>query len=195
MSDVKTPIPQKKEAARRITDAELSLLKNTFAERQDIFILMRKVFFQVKLSASEQKLLKPVFSSQPVLDIVRKIFLPEIWFEAPIGQQVDLWMTIEIKDKSIDELAAHIEARKGIIEFLVAGLYRLQNFSNENLNDSIVNFFVKGKDDKEVFVNLLTRNSFINHVEQQLNQINFLSGMKTETVEETKTRLAMNSNK
>ena len=109
----------KQKGEMRITDAELSLLKNTFAD------------------------------NDALLKILRKIFFPEITAEAPIGQNLDLWMTLNVDNMSPED----------------------------------------------ALINLKARNTVIGHVEQCLMQIKLLSGMKDETVEETKERLKKNSNK
>lgn len=109
----------KQKGEMRITDAELSLLKNTFAD------------------------------NDALLKILRKIFFPEITAEAPIGQNLDLWMTLNVDNMSPED----------------------------------------------ALINLKARNTVIGHVEQCLLQIKLLSGMKDETVEQTKERLKKNSNK
>ena len=103
----------------RITDAELAIIKSLFAE------------------------------NEPALKLMRKIFLPELDPNAPIGQNIDLWMTVKIED--MDKEAA--------------------------------------------LVNLKARNTLISHVEQQLMQLKVLAGLKKESVEETKERLAKDSSK
>lgn len=103
----------------RITNDELGLLKNTFAE------------------------------NDVLLKLMRKIFLPEIDLNAPIGSQVDLWMTIKIEDQTPDQ----------------------------------------------ALINLKARNQLITHLEMCLNQIKILAGMKDETPEQTKARLAKDSSK
>lgn len=69
----------------RITDEELAILKATFAEKED------------------------------VLKLMRKIFLPEVDMNAPIGSQIDLWMTIPIEDKTPEEAIMNLKARNQLI--------------------------------------------------------------------------------
>ncbi len=72
----------------RINDAELDMLKRHFADNDEL------------------------------LRIMRKIFLPEIDPNAPVGQVIDLWMTVDIKDKTPDEAYAHLVARNLLISHL-----------------------------------------------------------------------------
>lgn len=110
---------EKAKGEMRITDAELGLLKMTFAENDQLLKLMRK------------------------------IFLPELDMDAPIGSQVDLWMTLKIEDL----------------------------------------------EPEQALINLKARNQVITHLEMCLNQIKVLAGAKDETPEQTKDRLAKDSNK
>jgi hypothetical protein len=103
----------------RINDAELSIIKNTFAGNIELLKLMRK------------------------------IFLPEISAKAPLGGQIDLWMAVK----------------------------------------------VDGVSPEEALINLKARNTLISHVETCLQMLNVLAGQKTETVEQTKTRLKKDSSK
>lgn len=109
----------KQKSEMRISDIELSLLKNTFSE------------------------------NDALLKVLRKIFFPEITAEAPIGQNIDLWMSLDIN----------------------------------------------GMSPEEAMINLKARNSLIGHIENCLLQIKILSGMKDESVEETKDRIKKNSSK
>ena len=70
----------------RITDAELQIIKSTFSQ------------------------------NDPLLKLMRKIFLPEIYPTAPLGQNIDLWMTIPINDISNDEALINLKARNSLIQ-------------------------------------------------------------------------------
>lgn len=103
----------------RISDMDLSMIKNTFADKDEL------------------------------LKVMRKIFLPEITSDAPIGQNIDLWMTMKVDDMSAEE----------------------------------------------ALINIKARNSLIQHVEMCLSQLKVLAGMKKESVDQTKERLAKDSSK
>ncbi len=103
----------------RITDADLSIIKNTFAENDEL------------------------------LKVLRKVFLPEITEDTPLGQVIDLWMTVKIEDLTPEQ----------------------------------------------ALINIKARNTLITHIEQQLLQLKFLAGMKSETVDQTKERLSKDSSK
>lgn len=80
----------------RITDAEMSLIKNTFAGNEDL------------------------------LKLLRKIFLPEYDAKAPLGQVVDLWMTLDVSQKTPEEAYALILARNQLIKHVEQQLIQLR---------------------------------------------------------------------
>lgn len=105
---------------------------------------------EMRITDDELATIKSMFADNlPGLKILRKIFLPEINANAPLGQNLDLWMTMKVEDQ----------------------------------------------DPEAIITNLKARNTLISHVEQCLMQLNVLAGQKTETVDDTKARLAANSTK
>jgi hypothetical protein len=105
---------------------------------------------EMRITDEELATIKSMFADNlPGLKILRKIFLPEINANAPLGQNLDLWMTMKVEDQ----------------------------------------------DPEAIITNLKARNTLISHVEQCLMQLNVLAGQKTETVDDTKARLAANSTK
>jgi len=80
----------------RITDADLSMLKNTFADNDEL------------------------------LKLLRKIFLPEITASAPIGQNLDLWMTLKLEDMSPEQAMVKILARNTVISHIESCLGQIK---------------------------------------------------------------------
>jgi len=101
----------------RITDAELKTIKHTFADNDHL------------------------------LKVLRKVFLPEIDPNAPIGQTIDLWMTLKTDDASPDQLVINLKARNLLITHIEQQLMQLK--------------FLAGKKDETVeeTKNRLSKNS------------------------------------
>jgi len=184
---------------RRITDAELSLIKNTFADNDDVLKAVRKVMLQMPLDAVDLAVLIPFKGNTELLALVRKMFLPTLDSKAPITQVVDLWMTLKVDDKSPEEAMPFIIARSQLIEYINQQLNELAEVGNERPVAKLdFNSFTPSdltQDAQVIYANLLVRNTMISHTEQQLNQLRFLAGQKEETLEETKKRLTENSSK
>lgn len=79
----------------RINDDELRLIKNTFAENDDL------------------------------LKLLRKCFLPEIMPKAPLGQNIDLWMTLDIQKQTAEEAIINLKARNSLIQHVETTLQML----------------------------------------------------------------------
>lgn len=94
-------IEEKKEPGRqmRFTDAELSILKNTFKGNEDL------------------------------LKLLRKVFLPELDPDAPLGNQVDLWMTVKIDDIPTDQAIINLKARNSLIHHIEQQLLQIRILS------------------------------------------------------------------
>lgn len=177
----------------RISDTEFEMLKSTFAERDELLKTIRNLFFGLSVTDDEKKQIKDLFGTNKVLrKLMRKQFLPEIQPDLPIGQAIDLWMTIDIKDKDSLQIRHIVEAREKLNGMIEKSLNLLEDPNETPVDLSAWNRvpWVEGLD-----TSLIARNQFISHIDQQLNTIKILAGMKTETVEETKKRLLQDSSK
>ncbi len=57
---------------------------------------------------------------------MRKIFLPEINPEAPLGQNIDLWMTIPMQNLTNEEKISNLIARNNLIQHIESQLLQLR---------------------------------------------------------------------
>lgn len=189
---------QKTEVKRqtmRFNDAELSLIKNTFAENYDLLMAMRKVFLQMPLDIIDKDILS-VFRSKELLAVVRKAWLPELDAHAPLHQLIDLLMTVEIREKTPQEAYPQIVARKLVIKYLEQQFAVLESLDTVGITLVLDSFTdIQGKTPDEVFTQFTARNTIIGHTEMQLDQLRVLAGTKDETVEQTQKRLQQNSSK
>ena len=180
----------------RFSVEEMGLIKNTFADNEDLFKAVRKVFLQVPLDEVDKQSLKAHVSGKAdVLAIIRKNYLPEIDSDAPIHQVIDLWMTLDLKDKTPEQAWPHIVARETLINYLEQQLQVLETLEDKGevrLDDMRG---AEGKTPERAYIDLVLRNTLISHNEQMLNQLNTLAGTKTETPEETQERLKKDSSK
>lgn len=179
----------------RFTDEELSVFKNTFAENSDALSAIRKLFLQMPLDPIDQQVIESARKSKELLHVIRKTFLPTLDPKAPPHQLVDLWLTLDIKEKMYEVAYPHMLARQTLLDYLEQQLkfietgVEVREITMEKLAD------IKGKDAQTAYCDMLARNTVIGHTEQQIAQIDLLAGMKKETVAETKLRLWKNSNK
>jgi len=71
---------------------------------------------QMRITPEERELIKRTFSgNETLLKLLRKIFLPELDPTAPIGQMIDLWMTVHTQELSAEEALINLKARNTLI--------------------------------------------------------------------------------
>lgn len=190
---------EKKKQVFRFNDAELSLIKNSFAESDELLFAIRKVFLQMPLSDVDKSLLATFKGNKELLAVLRKTFNPQIEPDAPLHQLIDLWMSVDLKERPIHELAPVFEGRKLLIELLEQQLNSLESVIKGKEVEEEIKFtdLVKlaGKETEVFYSHIIARNTLISHVEAQLSQINILAGKKDDSVEQTKEKLLKNSNK
>ncbi len=183
---------EQKKQQMRISDAELEILKSTFADRDELLKTIRNLFFGLEMAVEEKKQIRDTFSGEQIRTVMRKQFLPEIQRDIPIGQCIDLWMTIDIKNVDEDEKLRIIQARAILIDLIEKALKLLENPDGEVVN---LNSWMNEPKENWFTSHFIARNTFTSHIDQQLMVIKTLAGLKTETVEETKSRLMKDSNK
>lgn len=171
----------------RLSDAEQELLKATFAEADDLLLTVRNVFFGLPLTDEEKKQIRAIFSSAPLMRLMRKQFLPEFQPDIPLGQNIDLWQLADLKGKDEFQITQELRATANKIDFIEKGLARLNDPELENISLS------PPVDSDHLW--LAGRILYVNHVDRQLQTIKILAGMKTETIEQTRERLLKDSSK
>lgn len=191
---------QPKKQTMRYSDAELSVMKNSFAENDAFFLAVRKLLLQFPLTKTDADIIKGVLVGKPAtFAILSKTFNPKLDTDAPFTQMIDLWMTFEIKDKVAEQVMPTIYARDIVINYLDQQLIALSCVGTDTKPETTIDFdslsVIKGKDDTQVFIDLIARNTLISHIEQQCNQLLLLAGRTEETPEQTRDRLAKDSNK
>jgi len=187
---------EKKKQTMRYSDAELSLIKNTFAENEDLLKALRKVFLQIPLDELDKSaIIGNIHGKTEVLKVLRKCYLPTIEADAPVQQIIDLWMTIDIKDKTPEGAWPFIIARENLINYLEQQLLFLETLDDTGEIRFSEMVGTRGKDEDSAFIALVTRNLIIGHSEQQIQQLNILAGQKSESVEDTLERLKKDSSR
>jgi hypothetical protein len=180
----------KKNQVIRYSDEELNLLKNTFAESDELLNVIRKVMLQMVLTDQEKELVK-LFKGD-LMDLLTKFFIPELSDSVPFNQNIDLWLSINIADKTPEEALRLIKSRKIVIEYLKNQLAILNGLAVGYIPlDELLNI----GEAEQTYINFLARDTIISHTEQVLLQIKLLAGNKNETPEETLKRLQTNSSK
>lgn len=74
---------------------------------------------QMRFTESELSIIKATFKgNEDLLRLMRKVFLPEIDPTAPLGQMIDLWMTVKIDDVLPEQAIINIKARNQLVQHI-----------------------------------------------------------------------------
>lgn len=188
---------RQKDQKMRFSDSELLMFKTLFAENEDLLFTIRKAMLQFELSDAEKKSLKDVMTEQ-VHALLKKTFSPDLDPDAPIFQLTDmkLGLAADMKSKGVEEMWPFIQAKEVQIAYFDQQIAFLKDFETPIkivLADMAKD--LSSKTPEQAFIDIHNRNYILSYVDSNLQQVIFLAGQKTETVEETKTRLAKNSSK
>lgn len=170
-------------AAARITEPEKQRLQTVFGEDEAIYKALRDCFFGFELDDNQKQELLRCY---PVLDLLRRIFIPEVRKDIAIGQNYDLWQTQDIKNSNPDSYEYFYEAKKKILEMLEQSLNRVENPALEGVSLEV-------NDDSFTFI--IARNGYINYIDQQIRFIIQFVNMDSLTDEERLKMIQLNSNK
>lgn len=85
----------------RFTDADLAKIKGLFAEDDEAIM------------------------------VLRKIFMPELTPDAPLGQQIDLWLAMDIDSMSPEQAVLAVKARNMMIRHVEQCILNLINLAGD----------------------------------------------------------------
>jgi len=81
---------------------------------------------EMRITDTELGEIKKLYAENPTaLKLLRKIFLPEVSPVSPIGQNMDLWMTLKIEDLTPEQALINIKARNTVIQHVEQCLLQL----------------------------------------------------------------------
>lgn len=170
----------------RITKAEENLLKTVFANRDDLVLTVRNLFFGFDLTDSEKKTITTTFKGTSLRTLMRKIFIPELQKDIPVGQNYDLWQTQDVKEATEATFPLIVQTKTRLLEMLERSLKRLEDIDSDSVN-------LEPQQDLSL---MIARNAYINYVDEQLErQIVMLANRKEESPEERAERIKKDSSR
>jgi hypothetical protein len=177
------------------TDDQLSLIKNTFAENDELLYAIRNVLLQFPLSEGQTKLVKSL--KPEVIEILRIRMLPELGPKFPLGQLPSLLSTLteDMKTHDVELMAPKMEAKVKEIAYLEQQFQKLANLDTEEMLRLKDMGHLMGKSPYQQFVDIAAYLFLVGYIDPSLNMIRVIAGTKQETVEETKKRMHRDSSK
>lgn len=178
------------------TEAELSLIKNTFSDNDELLYAIRNVLLQFPLSDGQKATLS-VGLNENVIGVLRKRIIPELAPVYPLGQLPSILTTLtqELKAKDANEMAPQFIAKQLEIEYLEQQFQKLEGKDNEEVIKLKDLGTIIGKTPDEQYVEMTAYLFLLGYIDPMLGMIKNLAGAKDETPEEQKKRLTRDSSK
>jgi len=102
---------------------------------------------QMRFSEEEVDILRNTFRGNArLLKLLRKVFLPELDPDAPIGQMVDLWFVMNPSELTPEDAYVNIKARNNLIAHVEQQLMQLEFLANIADEDPVAKAERKAKD-------------------------------------------------
>lgn len=177
----------------RYSDDELAVIKSTFAENEALVLAIRKALMGQDMTKEEKSHVDTVFSSDEVAAVIEKTIAPRLDPDAPMFQQADLYIGMQLDFSSPERVAAELEVRKILADYMYDMMEVVKNPIAKRKSDVTVESLTPSESTAQAGINLMARNSIISHIDFQLNQLLILAGQRDETVEATKKRLQKDS--
>ena len=96
---------------------------------------------QMRITPTEMTILQNAFKgNEELVRLMRKLFLPELDPYVPIGQNIDLWMTVKVDDMTPEQAVINLKARNSLISHLdqvLNSIKTLAETANETPEEAI----------------------------------------------------------
>lgn len=178
------------------SDVELELIKNTFAENDELLYAIRNVLLQFELSDAQKQMIKSQVTPE-VYTILRKRILPTPDGSFPLTQLPSIWTTItsDIKTRSVEDMGYLLEAKVTEVSYLEQQFGVLKDLDAPQPIKLADMAKVIGQNKEQSYVGMTAYLFLLGYVDPSLNFIKSIAGEKVETLEEQKKRLDRDSNK
>ena len=104
---------------------------------------------EMRITEKERELLRATFGDNlPLLKLLRKVFLPEIQADAPLGQNIDLWMSVRVEEMDFQQQIINLKARNILIQHIETQLQALNALSQPEPTESEINEIAKKNSSK-----------------------------------------------
>ena len=156
-----------------VNEGEIDLIKSTFEGNDHLLKSIRALMLNLEVSDEDKAVIKKTFSNERLVAIFEKKFYPTLDPLAEIGTASDVWLGVEtmIFGQPGSTIEQAIGYKQKALELTRQGLDLLKN------PDGVaVNVTYNGMEEDYLGIELLARNQYIRHIENQLMFIKMISG-------------------
>lgn len=167
-----------KETRISTNDQEIALIKSIFKDNEQLLKHMRSLFLGIPLTDVEKGMIALELKGEEIQKVLQRRFLPTIEKDAPIGQISDVWLGVEtmIFGAQRDTIEQAVLYKEKALKMTAHALSLLNNLDGEPVD---ISYNADVSDSLQI--NLLARNQFLRHVEQQLLFLKIISEQEDES--------------
>lgn len=178
------------------SEAELSLIKNTFTDNDALLFAIRNVLLQFPLSDGQKATLS-VGLNENVISVLRKRIIPELLPTYPLGQLPSILTTLtkDLGSRDVVDMEPQFEAKQLEIDYLEQQFQKLEGKVVEERISLKRMGELKDKSPREQFVDMTAYLFLLGYIDPMLGMIKNIAGQKDETPEQQKKRLTRDSSK
>jgi hypothetical protein len=169
----------------RITEEEKRLIETMFAD-DDLLKALRKGMYGVELTPKERSFLVTSFSTENMVSLLRKMFIPTLVGDEPVGQVVDLFYTIDEQNLPDERAIDTVNARKRAISVMEHNIKAISGAGE---------YVPALRGDINSWEDLHYRNFYVRNVEGVLMQFKILAMNAPKTPEEIEKKRQADSTK
>jgi len=175
-----------------VNEKEIDLIKRTFQDNEQLLKSIRALFFGLGVTEEEKALIKETFSSDELKTIMWKRFYPQLDNKTPIGQVQDIWLGAEqmVFGQNPNVIDQAVKYKDLSLKYTKQSLELLENPDGQSVN---INYDPNRILNDPLQIQLLARNQFIRHIEQQLLFLWVIASQKESTPKEIKEKMTKNS--
>lgn len=177
------------------TEGELSLIKNTFAENDELLYAIRNVLLQFPLSDGQKAILSAQLNEN-IINVLRKRLLPELTGAFPLGQLPSLLTTLteDLKVLGVDEMTPKFASKQLQLNYLKNQFKELETGKKGDISLAALSD-LGGKSPEQQYINVNAYLFLLGYIDPMLGMIQNIAGQKEETPEQQKKRLTRDSTK
>lgn len=177
------------------SEAELSLIKNTFAENDEFLYAIRNVLLQFPLSDGQKAILSSQLNEN-IIKVLRKRIIPELAPTFPLGQLPSLLTTLteNLKVLPAEDMQLQFDAKQIELDYIEQQFQELEGKGKGKIVLADLGI-LKDKGYRQQFVDMTAYLFLLGYIDPMLGMIKNLAGSKDETPEQQKKRLTRDSSK
>lgn len=173
---------------------EMALIKQTFKDNESLLKTIRALFLGIELLDDEKAHIKSVFSNPELVTMMWRRFLPDIKGsrDLPLGQIQDIWLGAEamIFGAPPVQIEQATKYKELSIEYTKQALNLLIDPDAAKVAYTVSSYM-----EDPLQINLMARNMFLKHMDQQLLMIYLVANAKEDTKEQQAEKNIRNGSK